>query len=137
MLRSSNVETSSIMACLHYNSDIETFINGKSMQPGKLSEKETPIHLFNTWLDYRLSTGQKRSDIIREANLKLDRKYSNNTFYLWIQSKKTVAEVFMDEIIFPELANVYKFYFEQQGFPTKGIDFEVLAQAFQAPIKRI
>jgi hypothetical protein len=32
--------------------------------------------VFNTWLDYRTFSGEKRSTLIREVNERLNRRYS-------------------------------------------------------------
>lgn len=105
----------------------------KQEQPGK--NADFPENLFNTWLDYKESQGLSRADVIRSVNERLDRKYDNDRFYRWKKQKMTVAEPVMIEFIYPELAETLEWYFKEQGFPVKGIDFQKLADAVRPAIK--
>jgi len=105
-------------------------------RPGRLGA-EFPDNLFNTWLDYRESLGQSRADVIREVNTRLDRKYDNDRFYRWKKQKMTVAEPVVIHFIYPELHKVLQWFFTNQGFPVKGIDFGVLAAAIRPAVKAI
>jgi len=101
--------------------------------PGR--NTDFPENLFNTWLDYKESQGLSRADVIRSVNEKLERKYDNDRFYRWKKQRMTVAEPLVIEFIYPELAETLHWYFSQQGFPTKGIDFQKLADAVRPAVK--
>lgn len=101
---------------------------------GKIAQ--FPPNLFNTWLEYRESEfGQSRADVIREFNEKLDKKYANSIAYQWKKQRAAVSDSVIKEIIEPELASLYQWYFSSKDYPTDGIDFEALAADFRPPIK--
>lgn len=100
-------------------------------------EVEFPLNLFNTWLDYRESLGQSRADVIREMNEVLDRKYDNDRFYKWKKQLLTVPEHVILSFIEPELPEALKHLFKVYGMPTRGIDFDFLAESVKPPVKDI
>ncbi|WP_020211116.1 hypothetical protein [Gilvimarinus chinensis] len=108
--------------------------DGLSM-PGKQQNVEFPDCLFNTWLDYREAQGQTRAEVIREVNSKLDRKYDNNAFYRFKKRQKSVSDRLILDFVEPELADALKWWFNEHGYPIKGIDFEHLAAAVCPPVK--
>lgn len=103
------------------------------MAPGV--KAEFPQNLFNTWLDYHEARGNSRADMIRTANEMLGRNYDNNSFFKWKKQRTTVSELVVINFIYPELPAVLQWLFEQQGYPTKGVDFEFLAAAVRPAVK--
>jgi hypothetical protein len=103
------------------------------MSPGM--KAEFPQNLFNTWLDYKESQGFNRAEVIRTVNDKVDRKYNNDRFYRWKKQRATVAELVIINFVYPDLPAVLEWFFKDQGYPVKGIDFDHLAGAVRPPIK--
>lgn len=101
------------------------------MKPGK--DATFPMNLFNTWLDYRESQGFSRAEVIREVNQKLKKNYYNERFYKWKKQIATVPEQVVTEFIEPELPQALRWFFNQQGFSMRGVDFDVLAQMIIEP----
>lgn len=103
-----------------------------------MTEKEVnfPPNLFNTWLEYRqLVHDQSRAEVIREFNSKLDRKYANNIAYEWKKQNASLSENIIKEIIYPELPDLFRWYFERNNYDSSAVDFEKLANDFRPPIK--
>jgi hypothetical protein len=101
------------------------------MKPGK--DATFPSNLFNTWLDYRESLGFSRAEVIREVNQKLKKNYYNERFYKWKKQIATVPSQVLKDIVEPELPQALRWFFSQQGFPMREIDFDALAQMIIAP----
>jgi len=108
---------------------------GQTMKPGKKSDY--PENLFNTWLEYRESKGQKLTEIIQETNELLGRKYDNNSFYRWKKEKKTLPELFLYAVILPELPALLEYIFDVNEFSEHGVDFELLAEKIKPAFKAI
>lgn len=103
------------------------------MQPGRTPKKPAPRNLFNTWLDYRLSKEQSKADLIREVSAKVERKYDNDRFYKWSTQQLNVPEPVLLEFIYPELPQVLEYFYNMNGYSTKDIDFNVLAETIVPP----
>lgn len=110
-------------------------IDGGSNMPGKTKDVDFPECLFNTWLDYREAQGQTRADVIREVNAALDRRYDNNAFYRFKKRQKSVSDSVILKFVEPELGSALRWWFNENGYPIKGIDFDHLAAAIAPPIK--
>lgn len=92
-------------------------------------------NLFNTWLEYQERLGKTQADIIRLFNSSLGKNYDNVTFYRWKTNEKSLPDNIMIEFILPSLPELYRWFFKEQGFTTKNIDFDVLSVAFSPVIK--
>lgn len=103
------------------------------MKPGKTATYEPNI--FNTWLDYHLASGMTQAELIRRVNEKMNKKYSNMTFYNWKTKQRTLPDIVYSNCILPELADLYEWYFKQKCYPAKAVDFDSLAAAFSPCVK--
>ena len=121
------------MVQARYNASDLNNRGAEYMTPGM--KADFPQNLFNTWLDYKESQGLKRAEVIRAVNEMVDRKDDNDRFYRWKKQRAAVAEIVVINVIYPELAAVLEWFFNEQGYPTKGIDFEFLAGAVRPPVK--
>lgn len=121
--------------CYNQNNLISNVVN--VMQPGRTPKKEAPSNLFNTWLEYRLSKGQSKAEVIREVSAAVERKYDNDRFYKWSMQKLTVAEPVLLTFIYPELPEVLKHFYVKNNYSLSGIDFELLANAIRPAVKNL
>jgi hypothetical protein len=102
------------------------------MQPGRRAK--FPKNLLNTWIDYRISTdGTSLADLIKEVNGKLEKNYSNHSFWTWKTSKIPTPVLIIREIIYPELASILHWYFTTNGVASVDSNFDQLAQFITSP----
>lgn len=106
---------------------------GVTMKPGKTATYDPNV--FNTWLDYHLANGMTQADIIRRVNEKMNKKYTNMTFYNWKTKQRTLPDVVYASCILPDLAKLYEWYFKQKCQLTTAVDFQLLAAAFSPCVK--
>ncbi|MGH1472691.1 MAG: hypothetical protein ACRBCS_16030 [Cellvibrionaceae bacterium] len=98
-------------------------------------ESDFPKNIFNTWLDYRQSLGQSRADVIREVNLRLDRKYDNGRFYKWKKQTAAVPDDILIHFVFPQMVDVLGYVFKTNNFPKNNIDLKLLGDLLSPPVK--
>lgn len=104
------------------------------LKPGRVVEYAP--NLFNTYLSYKENLGVSQAELIREFNAVLGKNYNVVTIYRWKTNEKSLPDSIMTNFIVPVLPDLYRWYFKNNGFSGKTIDFDALSAAFCPVIKK-
>ncbi|MET1256961.1 hypothetical protein [Aliikangiella maris] len=95
-----------------------------------------PKNIFNTWLEYRdQQHGETESYLIEIINEKLDKKFNKTTFYRWKKQEIALSDNVVEQFIYPDLIDMLKWFFNENGINIKDNDIKKLADKFKPQIK--